>query len=132
MSRSNLEALRALYKEWAAGSFMGLAELVAPDVFFFSEVPEGQVECRGPQELGRFFVEFLRQWDAYRIEANDFVELGNDAVLVGGRQYGSVSSSGAATEAAIFILWTFRGEEVVSMHCSFDRSRALRAAGLGD
>jgi hypothetical protein len=34
MHRAKLEALRELYDEWAAGKFVGLEALLAPDVLF--------------------------------------------------------------------------------------------------
>jgi hypothetical protein len=87
------------------------------------ELLRGVYGERAAEDLGRFFLEFLRRWDKYRIEADQFVELGDDAVLVGGRQYGSGTSSEAVTDAPLFIVWSFRGKEVVSMHCSLDRGR---------
>jgi ketosteroid isomerase-like protein len=132
MSQANVEIVRQLYGQWSRGEFWGLAKLLAEDVTFWSELPPGEVLCHGPQEIDGFFREFLRQWRDYRIEGDDFIDLGGDAVLVVGRQTGAGAQSGAPTEQPLSIGWTLRDGLITSMFCAIERDRALKAAGYKD
>ena len=131
MAADRIETLRPVYVEWAKGNFAAGSDLLAPDLVHTGFVPEGRVTTRGQEEFGRWLREFFSQWEGYRVEADEFVELDDDTVLVAGRQYARGKGSGVDVEESVFNVWVFRGEEVVGLHFDPDRKRALEAAGLG-
>ena len=76
--------------------------------------------------------EVLEQWSDYRIEAEELEDVGEDSVLAAGRQRGTGKLSGAEADYPIFILFEFRGDEVVDVYLEGTREAALEAAGLSE
>ena len=128
MSEENV-ALRAVYSAWGRGDLRPGEDLYAPDVVSTWQVPEGRIVSRGPQEVGRNLRKFLKQWAHFRMEADEFIEL-DDNVLVVVRVYGKGKQSGAETEAHNFHVWVFNRGKAVGHHVYFDRAAALESAGL--
>ena len=132
MSGEKIEALRRIYSKRAHGNFADGRELVAEDAVISWEIPEGRTISYGLEETARNFRAFLNQWENFRVEAEEFIELGEQSILVVGRLHGTGKHSGAATEARTFEVWVFDGNKVVGQHQSFNRAEALEAAGLVD
>lgn len=130
MVSGRVERLRPIYAEWAKGNLGAAAELLAPDLVYSGYSPEGDVRIHGLQEFGRFVQGFLTDWEGYRVEADEFVQVEDDVVLVVGRHYGSGRRSGAAVDDPLFAVWVFRGEQVTGLHFYPDRDSALKAAGV--
>jgi ketosteroid isomerase-like protein len=129
MSQENVERLRAVYGEWAKGNFRAGGELWASEVSF-EQASDGR-SALGRDEIEGYFREFLAQWSDFRIEATDFVDLG-DTILVTERQHGTGKSSGIEGEATFYAVWTFRDGLVVRARWETDRASALEAAGLSE
>ena len=132
MAEEKIEALRQIYSERARGNFAGGRELLAEDAVISWEVPEGRTVSHGLEETARNLRSFLSQWESFRTEAEEFIELGEQNILVVGRLRGTGKHSGAATEARTFEVWVFDGNKVVGQHQSFNRAEALEAAGLSE
>jgi ketosteroid isomerase-like protein len=130
MSEENVERLRAVYSEWAQGNFRAGRDLFADD-FVFEPMSDGVNAYVGPEATADHMRDFLAQWSEYRIEAQEFAEVG-DAVLVTERQYGKGKNSGIETEMTFYAAWTFRDGLVVRARWETDRARALEAAGLSE
>jgi ketosteroid isomerase-like protein len=125
-----VERLRPIYAEWATGNLGVAAHLLAADLVFSGYSPEGGVTTHGVEEFGRWLRRFLADWDGYRVEADEFVLVDDDTVLVAGRHYGTGKRSGVAVDDPAFMIWIFRGEQVIGLHFHADRESALKAAGL--
>jgi ketosteroid isomerase-like protein len=130
MASNRVERLRPVYAEWAKGNLGAATELLALDLVYSGYSPEGPVRTQGLEEFGRFVAAFLADWDDYRVEADEFVQLEDDVVLVVGRHYGSGKRSGIVVDDPLFNVWVFSGEQVVGLHFHRDRESALTAAGL--
>ena len=128
MSEEKLELLRPVLTEWAKGNFWAAPELLAPDVTFRAAMPANFV-AHGLEETARRMLEVLEQWSDYRIEADELEDLGEDSVLVAGRQRGTGKLSGAEVDYPIFIVWKFRENEVIGVDLEGTRDAALEAAG---
>ena len=128
MSQEKLELLRPVLAEWAKGNFWGAA-LLAPDVTFRAAMPANFV-AQGLEQTARLMLEFLDQWSDYRIETEELEDLGEDSVLVVGRQRGRGKLSGAEADYPIFVLFKFRENEVIGVYLEGTRDAALEAAGL--
>jgi hypothetical protein len=131
MSQEKLELLRPVLAEWAKGNFWAAAELLAPDITFRAAMPANFV-AQGLEETARLLLDFLDQWSDYRIEADEVEDLGEDSVLVVGRQRGRGKLSGAEGDYPIFVVWKFRENEVIGVYLEGTRHAALEAAGLRD
>jgi len=88
MSQEKRELLRPVLAGWAEGNFWGGAELMAPDVTFRAAPPANFV-AHGLEETARQMLDVLAHWSDYRIEAEELEDLGEDSVLVVGRQRGT-------------------------------------------
>jgi len=129
MSQENVELVRPLLAEWAEGNFWGGAGLMAPDVTFRAAPPANFV-AHGLEEAARQMLDVLAHWSDYRIEAEELEDLGEDSVLVVGRQRGTGKLSGAEVDYPIFVVWKFRENEVIGVYLEGTRDAALEAAGL--
>src|SRR6266513_1369691 len=131
MSQEKRELLRPILAEWAKGNLWVGAELMAPDITFRAAPPANFVAHR-LEETARQVLDLLAHWSAYRIEAEELEDLGEDSVLVMGRQHGTGKLSGAEVDYPIFIVWKFRENEVVGVYFEGARADALKAAGLAE
>ena len=131
MSQDKIELLRPLLAEWAAGNFWGSAELMASDITF-QAAPPANIVAHGREEAAREMLDLLAHWDDYRIEAEELEDLGEESVLVVGRQRGTGKLSGAEVDYPICIVWTFRENEVIGAYLEGTRDAALKAAGLSE
>ena len=131
MSRENVERLRAVYSEWGRGNFSAGGELLASDVVY-EPMAEGRQSYVGREAVAEQMREFLAQWSEFRVEAQEFEEVGDEVVLVTERQHGRGKSSGITTEMTDFAVWTFWQGLVVRVRWETDRDEALEAAGLSE
>jgi ketosteroid isomerase-like protein len=131
MSQDKLELLRPILAEWAKGNLWVGAELMAPDITFQAAPPANFV-AHGLEETVRVVTDLLDHWTDYRIEAEELEDLGDDSVLVMGRQSGTGKLSGAEVDYPIFIVWKFRENEVVGVFFEGTRDGALKVAGLSE
>ena len=131
MAQDRVEVVRGVWEEWARGDMKAAVDLFDPDVRFVSFMPDAseQVIARGPAEIERFMREFLRHWRDYRLIADEISELGDDGVLVAGRQEAAGRHSGATVADTLFSAWVFEGDRVVRL--SFDRDREAALAAVG-
>jgi len=132
MSQERVEAVRAIWAEWARGNMNAAVDLFDPEIRFVSFMPDAreQVVARGPAGVAEFMREFLRHWRDYRLIADEVTELGDDGVLVSGRQAAVGRQSGVAVEDTMHSAWVFRGDRVVCLTFDRDRDAAIEAAGL--
>jgi len=132
MSQENVEDIvRSIYSKWQRGNFADV-RFFDPEVVFESVMPDSseRVVAHGPEGVEAFMREFLSQWRDYRVSGRDFRQVGTKTVLVEGHQAGTGRRSGVAVESPMFSVWTFRNGKVVRLIMEFDRSKALKAAGL--
>ena len=128
-----IAAVREVFSEWAKGNFRAGAGLLAPErVAMWGEPPAGDVTCHGQRQIAERFGEFLATWSDFRVEADEFIPLHDDYVLVVARQYGKGKHSSVEIDARVHIVWKFAGEKVVGTYWFFDRAKALRVAGLSE
>ena len=127
-----MEAVRRIYSEWQRGNFAEGPDLFDPEILFESVMPDSseRIVANGPEGIEAFMRDFLTQWRDYRMIGEDFRQLGDDTVLVEGRQAGIGRRSGVSVEVPIYSVWTLRDGKVTRLIVEFDRQKALEAAGL--
>jgi ketosteroid isomerase-like protein len=129
MSEQNVAALRRLYAEWAKGNLEPGLEIYAPDATFHP-IADGR-EAFDRDGFRRFMRDFLAQWDDFRMELVDLVDLG-DKVLVTERQSATGKRSGIQMEQTDYVVWTFRDGLATNVRWELDLALARDAAGLAD
>jgi ketosteroid isomerase-like protein len=82
--------------------------------------------------MGHAWREWLGAWDDFKVEACEFVDLG-DQVLVMSEFRGRGKTSGMSIQAmAGAALFSLRNGKVVRLGTYTDRAEALEAAGLSE
>jgi ketosteroid isomerase-like protein len=132
MSQKNVDAVRAVYAEWATGNFRASEDLYDPLVLFIpiADFPTAG-HYLGKQGVRDFMLGFLAAWTNLTIEAEELTEVG-DSVLVAARWRGIGKESGARTEKQVFDVWTFRGPLATRVEFFPTRAEALEALGLSE
>ena len=146
MSRQNVElvksvhpasgtSLAALFGDDAEESrrFEALASLLTPDFEAFGGDLRG-----GPGLAARAWVgslaggwrEWLHPWETYWTEVEEFIDAGNDRVVVLVRDHGRLRGSDSEVELAGASVWTLREGKVARIEFHADRENALKAAGV--
>jgi ketosteroid isomerase-like protein len=132
VSDENIALLRETYAAWASGDF-ATADVFDPDVEFVrlgTGASGLDGTWHGIDGLWAAVVEWLRSWELLTIEAERFIELGDNRALVLSRQRGRGKHSGAQMDAELGDLFTFRNGKIIRYASYWDRAEALRAAGL--
>ena len=137
VSAENVAIVRGLF---AAGDGQSKEALLAvlpgaiPTIFDpeaeWIEAPE-RVDAKtyhGHEGIRRSFEQWLAQWGEYRIEAERFEDHG-DQVFVAAREYAQGKGSGAATEATIYAVLTFRDSKVIRYREFYDEAAARASIG---
>jgi ketosteroid isomerase-like protein len=87
---------------------------------------------RGIDAVSTYFGQFSESFAEFTFEAEDFVDVGDDRVLVLFHIRNRGKGSGATTEARPGWIYTVRDGRVVHIEAYLDRDEALAAAGLSD
>ena len=130
VSDERVERVRRLVAPWATGDFTAAIALLADGVEMSAYQPEGQLTFVGREQVVRFMVEFGSHWENYRVEADEVEPLGDDAVLVAGRQIGTGVTSGLEISEPVFIVLRLHGDQIAGQYWHVDREKALEAARL--
>jgi ketosteroid isomerase-like protein len=133
MSQENVEAVRAVYEEWAKGNFRAGGDLWDRRVVFVpaAELPDTG-DYFGLDGVTTFMRAFLQPWTNFTVTAEELIEAG-DSVVVVARQRGAGRASGIVAEVGQqFQVWTFRGRMVIRFEAFRERAQALEAVGLSE
>jgi ketosteroid isomerase-like protein len=133
MSQENVEFVRNFFA-MIDRSDAEAWDLLPPDfVIDLSRRLLDPVKLRGPDEMRAFYSDMDATWaGGASLGIEELIDAG-DKVLVLIRFGGRGKLSGAAVEALVWNLWTFRdGEPVEWIYFGEDRSEALEAAGLSE
>jgi len=126
---SQLEVVRKIYRDFAAGDAAAILAVFAEDVEF--RLAEGHPyrgsagSWRGKQAITEcFFAVAGPEWDGWKIGVEQTLETA-DAVVVEGRYTGLYKPTGRRMDVQVCHVWRFRGERVASFHQYVDTA-ALR------
>ena len=131
MSQENVEALRPVYEQWRLGNFRPNPEVYGPDMEWgwSEEFPDIHGVFRDPEVKSQRILEWLGQWDHWRVEAEEYISAG-DFVVVLCRYTGHGKESGVAVDTTGAHVWRMRKGRAVRLEIFSSRSKALEAAGL--
>ncbi len=132
MSRKNVEIVRHIFGGWAAGDFSGAADALDPHVTVVVRQPFVEFGVfHGPDGVRDYFLGFFAQFEKLTMQAQQLRTAG-DTVLVQVLQRGEGKVSGLSAEISFFMLFTFRGGQIVRIEAVVEEGEALEAAGLSE
>jgi ketosteroid isomerase-like protein len=131
VSQENVEIVKRTRDAYNRRDVDAHLELATEDYVLLPAVA-GSVETggiRGRDDLRRYFEMIDETWEGFRINADDFRDLG-ERVLVIGHTEGRGRGSGAAVDSPYAAIFDFRDGKWWRAQGYLDHDEALRAAGL--
>jgi ketosteroid isomerase-like protein len=128
----NLDLIRSIYADWERGDFTSVDWAEREIEFVFVDGPSPGT-WTGRSAMAEVWRDWLRAWDQWRTEPDEYRELENERVLVLVRNRGRGKTSGLelgeirTRGAGLFHL---RGGKVTRFVAYWDRERAFAALGL--
>jgi ketosteroid isomerase-like protein len=137
MSQENVEALRWLYGEWAQGNLWALRKIADPAIEWewtpgMASIAGERRIYRGLDEIGATTREWIEAWDIYWMTAEDFIEFGDEIVVVPMQLHARTTDSDHVLEQRITAVWTLRKGKALQVRYYDDKTEALEAAGLSE
>src|SRR5688572_32548018 len=138
MSEENVEIVRSICAPWAQGDFSS-ADWADPEIEY--EIADGPSRGRwtGLAGLAEGWGSFLSVWENYTAEAEDYIELDDERILVPLRNTGRGKASGLDIGSDVgqvrskgANLFHIRGGKVTRLVTYMDHEDALEAAGLSE
>ena len=133
MSEENVEIARSFFAAFADRDQGAAAAVLHPEVEIRPAIvggPEGIV-YRGLDGNKRFWADIDAAWSEFRIEAEEFRDLG-EQVLVLGRAFARAEGSGIALDEPAAWLAVMDEGRIVRFRSFSNQREALEAAGLED
>ena len=124
--------VREAFESLLAADRVKTARLVDPEVVFHGTVgglEEGRVAHGVPQIVREFEERDLEAWEERRLEAEEFIDAGDDVVVLL-HEYRRGRGSGVELEIDPAVVVAVSGGRVVRIQGYMDRRAALEAAGL--
>jgi ketosteroid isomerase-like protein len=134
MSQENVEVVREAFESYLSGDLEKTAQLLGPEVEFHGTVgglEEGRVAHGLPQAVRLFEEEDLEAWEERRLEAEEFIDAGDNVVVLM-HEYRRGRGSGVELETDTAVVCAVSAGRVVRIQGYMDRDAALQFAGLGD
>jgi ketosteroid isomerase-like protein len=133
MSGENVELVREAFESFLGGDLEKAAQLFDPEVEFHGTVgglEEGHLAHGLPEAVQTFWgEEDLEAWDERRLEAEEFLDAGDDVVVLL-HEYRRGRRSRIELETDTAVVCAVSGGRVVRIQGYMDRHTALEAAGL--
>jgi ketosteroid isomerase-like protein len=132
MSHANVELAKGLIDAFNKREIEAFAAITTPDFEWTTSMSavEGEI-FRGREGIDTYFERMREAWEEFRSIASEYRDLG-DRVLWIGRLEGQGRGSRVPVDAALDVLFDFRGGEISQMRSFLDHGEALRAAGLSE
>ena len=132
MSQENVDAVRAVYHEWAKGNYRAVVDLYDPLVLFVAHPSQPEAgHYLGIDAIRDYMLRLLPAFESYTEEAEELIEA-ESSVVVAVRQRVVGRDSGISGDLRFFAVWTFRGRAVIRLEIFRDRAEALEAVGLSE
>ena len=131
MSQENVELLRAVYERWRLGD-LWTPEVFDPDVevVWAADIPDAGTH-HGLAELEQDSRRWLSAWDALRVQAEEYIDLG-ERVLVLITISGRGKDSNIEVEGKYAHVWTIRDGKATRFAGYTDWDKARKSVGLSE
>ena len=133
MSQENVEIVRAALETTSIRDADGIIERLDPEVRFdLSERVFNPGIYEGHDGFRRFVQEIDEVWEDFRIEPLEFIDAGEDKVVVSYLVRGRGKASGVDVELPSTSVYTLRRGKLIEARMYREHRDALEAAGLTD
>ena len=134
MSQENVETVRRAYEAFSRAGLDALIEHFHANAEYDATAAIGPYAGMyyGRAAIRSFLADYLESWEYVRMEPEDFIEAGEDHVVVLLRLHMRGKGSGVAVEAQTINVWTVRDGKAVRIAVYNDRAEALEAVGLSE
>ena len=138
MSQENLEFVKGFLTAGADADKQALlaalpeviAQMCDPEIEWVEDPQRADSRVyRGHDGVRESFERWLDQWDEYGMDAERFIDYGDDVFVVA-REEGRGATSGATVSARIYLVFTFREGKVLRYREFYEEAAALAAVGL--
>jgi ketosteroid isomerase-like protein len=129
MSQENAEVVRKLFAALGREDFPAALQLFDRGVLW--STTEGG-EYHGIEGVTDSYVEWMEPWKEHDLEAEEFIDCGDDRVLAVIQITARGEHSGIEIDQRFFHLYTVREGKISRMIEYVDRASALEAAGAKD
>jgi uncharacterized protein len=131
MSQENVEIVRRAFEAYERGDLPALLGEFSSDVVIRQTAPVPDARTyHGQEGLLKVISDWTEVFDAFVMTAKDFVDAGNDKVIVRVHQKPRGTESGAAGEGDFWFVYTVGGGKLVRLDMFNSKSEALEATGL--
>ena len=133
MMATNVDVIRAAIEAFNAGDLDTMLALADPELEWrpaFGGATLGATEYRGHEGFREYWAAAEEIWEAFRFEPEEFIEAGDEVVVIG-HGSGRARGSGIAIDQPLAMLWRVRAGKTLSGQTFADPELAKRAAGLG-
>ena len=131
MSQQNVEIVRRGYALFIAGDFEGVAQMMSDDAVIADAAGLGRMGTRvGPKGWLAGLGEMQEAFADYSVEIQEFIDAGEEAVVVPVRISGRGKASGVDIRTRVAHLWTLRDGKLIRGQVFETTKEALEAAGL--
>lgn len=131
MSQENVDQARRSFEAIQRGDFAVAQDLLAPDAVIVQppEVPDAKT-YDGPQAIRQGWEDWPRQWEDFRLELVEVIDVDDDTLISVTRQRGRGRDSGIEMDFEVYFVTHGRDGLIARMEMFFSRAQALKAAGL--
>jgi ketosteroid isomerase-like protein len=128
MATGNAALLAQIYEEWGRGHWRTTFDVYHPDMEWgwSDEFPDQDGVYKDTADPNPRLRAWLREWDYWRVEADELVEIG-DHVVVLASYYGRGRGSGLEIRQQGAHVFQFRDGAVVRLEIFASRERALES-----
>ena len=129
MSQENVDLFKESIDRFNSGDVLGALRYWHPEIRFEHRLAELQGDLTGIDAVRKWFVDATAHFDRWRIDCDDFRDLG-DRVLALGMVRAVGKESGVEVEMPYTVVVTVKNGLVTHFTDYGDREKALEAAGL--
>lgn len=132
MSQANVDLIRKVYADFAAGDIVGVLGAMSPDMEWNEAenfpLADGN-PYRGPDAiLSGVFARLGSEWDGFASHPEEYLDAG-DTVVVLGRYGGSYKATGQPIDAQMVHVWRIADGKVTRFDQRVDTLQAARVTG---
>jgi ketosteroid isomerase-like protein len=131
MSKENIEIVRRAWEAWERGDWDPLNAFYDPAVVWDASTLRGPIAgvYHGHEGVRRYFQDWLESFEAHRARAEEFIDAGDNVVVVGLRLSGRGKESGVQVDMPRWNLYRIRDGLAFRVELFETKAEALEAAG---
>jgi ketosteroid isomerase-like protein len=130
MSKENVELAHRPFDAFNRRDFPAFFELFHPELTYRNREDEPDVRlCQGLEDFKGYVASWLEMFDDLRLESQDFIDLGDEVIVVADLR-GRGRSTGAEVRGSYVFLFRFRDGLIVRGREYATREDALETVGL--